>query len=845
VDEFADMYAQTLTYGMFAARVEMPDHAHFDRLSANRYLPQTNPFLQNFFWQIAGPMLPDTVAWLVDDLAQLLALADMGEVLRSFGKRTKQEEPIIHFYETFLREYDPKLRQQRGVYYTPEPVVDYIVRSLDQILQTYFNRPLGLADPDTLILDPATGTGTFLYFIMQHIHDKLHQMGMGGAWNEYVGEKLLPRLFGFELLMAPYAVAHLKLGLLLRELGYNFGSNERLNLFLTNALDPAVKDALPMGFAGMISTEGRAAARVKTEEPIMVILGNPPYSVSSSNKSEYIDKLMKIYKKAVRRERNIQPLSDDYIKFIRYAHDRIERTGYGVVGMITNHTYLNGLIHRGMREELMKSFSHIYVLDLHGSALLGLQTPDGDKDENVFDIRQGVAIVFLIKKPNSQTSTVYHSEMWGKRDKKYLALYETQVDSTPWRQLAPDKPYYFFTPKNFELREEYEPYVSVSRLFNSSTTGFATHRDKFAIGFTLAELQQKIHHFRSNSVSDDDLLQWYGLRDTRDWKLTKARSNLKNDGNWDNHFQRCAYRPFDQRDIYYSSHVVEFTRLNLMQNLQQENLALIASRLVKGESPQHFHVTNVPTEKIFISSKTSNNAFVHPLYLYTTPETTRGTLFATTETTREPNLAPDFVRAVGEKLELAYEIPPLGTPFVPSDASATTFTPEDLFFYIYALFHSPTYRTRYAEFLKIDFPRVPLTSNIGLFRRLAQLGYELTQLHLLQSRVVNQLVTSFPIGGDNMVTKPTYKPSHTDKTGTAVAGRVYINKTQYFEGIKPTVWEFQIGGYQVLHKWLKDRKKRQLSFDDVYHYQRVVVALQETIRLMAAVDTAIPTWPIS
>ena len=395
--QFADMYAQTITYGLFAARVRVANGQNFTREKAAWNLPKTNPFLRRLFNQIAGPGLDDRIAWLVDALAHLLARADMAEILRDFGRRTRQEDPVVHFYETFLRAYDPQTRKARGVYYTPEPVVSYIVRSLDHIVKTRFDRPLGLADTNTLVLDPAVGTATFLYFVIQQIHETVAGTVGKGAWSSYVAEKLLPRVFGFELLMAPYAVAHMKLGILLQETGYDFTGDQRLGIYLTNALGEAITQASTLGFARFITDEANAAAEVKRDRPIMVVLGNPPYSVSSANKGEHIEKLMERYKTAVRGERNIQPLSDDYIKFIRFAHDRIERTGHGVIGMITNHSYLSGLIHRGMREELMKTFDEIYVLNLHGNALMGETAPDGGPDGNVFDIRQGVAIVFMIK----------------------------------------------------------------------------------------------------------------------------------------------------------------------------------------------------------------------------------------------------------------------------------------------------------------------------------------------------------------------------------------------------------------------------------------------------------------
>ena len=840
--QFADMYAQTITYGLFAARIRVANGQNFTREKAAWNLPRTNPFLRRLFNEIAGPDLDDRIAWLVDDLAYLLARADMAEILRDFGKRTRQEDPVVHFYETFLAAYDPRERIRRGVYYTPEPVVSYIVHSLNHIVKTRFGRPLGLADTNTLILDPAAGTATFLYFVIQQIHETLTGMGQAGAWNDYVENHLLPRVFGFELLMAPYAVAHMKLGILLQETGYDFTGDQRLGIYLTNTLEEAITQAETLGFARFITEEANAAAEVKRDRPIMVVLGNPPYSVSSANKGDHIEQLMDRYKAAVRSERNIQPLSDDYIKFIRFAHDRIERTGYGVIGMITNHTYLSGLIHRGMREELIRAFDEIYLLNLHGNALLGETAPDGGKDENVFDIRQGVAIALFVKRPAqtsevSETSEVYYADLWGLREGKYRYLLENGVSTTEWQRLEPVSPYFFFVPKDFDLLGEYDRGWSAPEVFPLYSTGFATHRDHFVIDFSDAALQERIARFRDPVYSDDEVREQFGLRDTRDWQLSSARQTLQDDADWQNYFTQCLYRPFDVRHIFYSSHIVEYPRLKVMRHLQKRNLAIATSRIIKGEDPKHIFVSATPLEKIFLSSKTSNNAFVFPIYVYTTPEDTEGTLFATEEVTREPNLSPKFIAAVKEKL---------GLDFVPDGKGdlQTTFGPEDIFHYAYAVFHSPTYRERYAEFLKIDFPRLPLTSDRTLFKALAERGEELAALHLMESPVLNQLITRFPATGSNEVVKVRYVEPRQDENGNEVPGRVHINKTQYFEGIEPDVWVFQIGGYQVLHKWLKDRKGRKLSFDDLFHYQKIVVALKETMRLMEEIDGLIPAWPI-
>ena len=824
---FADMYAQTITYGLFAARVRAPGGRGFTRQQAAWNLPKTNPFLRDLFHEIAGPDLPQEIAWAVDDLAHLLARADMSEVLRDFGKATKQEDPIVHFYETFLAHYNPRMRQRRGVYYTPEPVVSYIVRSIDHLLKTRFDRPMGLADEGVMILDPACGTGTFLYFVIQEIHATVVRERGEGAWNSYVREKLLPRIFGFELLMAPYAIAHMKLALQLQELGYDFEGEERLGIYLTNSLEEAITKAETLGFARFISEEADAAAEIKKEKPIMVVLGNPPYSVSSANKGEHIERLMQRYKEAVRDERAIIALSDDYIKFIRFAHDRIERTGYGIVGMITNHSYLSGLIHRGMREELLKSFDEIYLLNLHGNALMGEKAPDGGPDENVFDIRQGVATSLHVKLPRRAAATqVNYADLWGLRRDKYRYLAAEDVATVRWARLQPEESvYHFLVPKDFALATEWEKAVGMPDIFRSKVSGIKTHRDALMIDF---ERQTLIERFTDIAGDADQglLRERYRIRDTRYWTLASARQHIRSDGVAEL-VERCLYRAFDWRFLYYNRHIIERgdSRWPVMQHMLRPNKALLALRRIREEDYRHFLVANCVVNKDAVSIR--DNCVVFPLYSYAQGQDSVSTLFGAQEAPRDPNLTAEFVGRVSSTLVL---------DFIPDGKGdlESTFGPEDIFHYAYAIFHSPTYRERYAEFLKIDFPRLPLTSDLGLFRALAKRGEELVALHLMESPTVDHLITTFPITGSNEVEKVRY----------AEPGRVFINKTQYFEGVEREVWGFHIGGYQVLHKWLKDRKGRTLSYDDVTHYGKIVVALKETMRLMGEIDEVIPSWPI-
>ncbi|MBU2610506.1 MAG: N-6 DNA methylase, partial [Chloroflexi bacterium] len=778
--------------------------------------------------------------------------ADFASILSDFGKRTRTEDPVVHFYETFLSVYDPKLRASRGVYYTPEPVVQFIVHSVDWILKNRFGRTWGLADQNVKILDPATGTATFLYYVIQSIHEEVTRRGQAGAWPAK-SKELLRRVFGFELLMAPYVVSHLKLGLLMQGLGAPLSPNERLQVYLTNTLEEGTTRAETIeGLGYYIAEEASQAARVKKQEDIMVVLGNPPYSANSANLGKWISDQIRenYYPRDEIKEQNPKLLLDDYVKFIRFAQWRIEKTGHGILGFITNHSYLDNPTFRGMRQHLMRSFDEIYVLDLHGNSMKKEHTPEGGKDENVFDIQQGVAILLAVKHAGqtsevSKTSEVYHASLWGLRDEKYAFLQASDVAQVAWTELQPEKPFYLFIPQNVNTLAEYKQGWKVTEIFVINSTGIKTHRDHFVLDFDQSLLKRRIHQFRDLSLSDADIIRTYELPDTRDWKLTERRRSLAKIEDWQKPFNKCLYRPFDIRSIYFHPDVIELPRQEVMRNLLENNLCLIANRQVRLPEVQHFLVSDTLVE--FHVLETANAAMVvMPLYLYTTPEETTGTLFAQSETTRKANLAPAFVKAMEEKLGMKF-VEDCGDVTVTSQVtvtSPTSFTPEDVFHYAYAVFHSPTYRQRYAEFLKIDFPRLPLTSDKKLFAKLVAKGAELVALHLLKSPKVDDFITTYPVAGSNAVEKVQFSPLLPGEGPGVRFGHVWINPSQYFGGVPEEVCEFKVGGYQVCEKWLKDRKGRVLSGEDIRHYQRVVVALKETLRLMKEIDQTIPKWPL-
>lgn len=852
-EQFADMYAQTIAYGLFAARCTNSTGKDFTRQNAAYLLPKTNPFLRKLFNHIAGPDLDDRIAWLVDDLAQVLAQADMASILQDFGKRTAKEDPVVHFYETFLTAYDPKVREMRGVYYTPEPVVSYIVRSIDHLLKTRFSRPQGLMDANALVLDPAVGTATFLYMVINEIHDAIVSQGQKGLWNDYVAEKLLPRIFGFELLMAPYAVAHLKLGLLLQETGYQFKSDQRLGIYLTNTLEEAIKRADTL-FARWITEEANAASEIKKEKPIMVVLGNPPYQGISANSSvrEFMDpktgkrkrkltwigelidgvfdkdgkEIVSGYKRVNGKplgERNPKWLQDDYVKFIRFGQWRLERTGQGILGFITNHAYLDNPTFRGMRQSLMNTFAHIYILNLHGNVKKKEIAPDGGKDENVFDIQQGVAIGIFVNEPGKDgAAKVHYADIWGPQEAKYCALSEADVSSTNWLELKPSSPFYLFVPQNEVLRSEYEAGWKITDIFHTNSVGIVTSRDHFVIDFCQETLRERITTFRDTALDNDEVKQNFGLEDKEGWTISDGRKAVGQDKNWERGFTKCLYRPFDIRPIFYHKAVIERHRPEVMHHmLAGRNIGLVTVRQVAEGIFNHVFVShNIVESRISLSNK--GIGFLFPLYLYPAEGEMQF------EEGHRVNLNPEFIKAISDKL---------GLKFVEDGKGdlEETFGPEDVLDYTYAVFHSPTYRSRYAEFLKIDFPHLPLTSNKELFKALASKGNELVAMHLMESPALNNLITKYPVPGSNLVGKVTYVEPEC---------RVYINKSQYFEGVSPEVWYFHIGGYQVCQKWLKDRKGRTLTYDELTHYQKVVVALKETIRLMDEIDALIPGWPI-
>ncbi len=688
-ERFADLYAQTITYGLFAARMKIQNG--FKRETAWKFIPESLPLLKEIFYSMTGPHFPESLIWIVDEISQLLEKAEISSILKEFKTTRWEEDPVIHFYETFLTTYNPKERERLGVYYTPLPVVSYIVRSIHKLLKTKFAKSEGLATKDVTLLDPAAGTLTFVVQAIKQVQKELEEKKKKGLIKPYIEEHILPHFHAFEILVAPYTVGHFKVSMVLEEMGYRFKEDERFKFYLTNTLE--MKEPGEISFLIDLTREGQEAKRIKEEVPILVVLGNPPYSVSSENKSDFIENLMDDYKEDVRNERNIQPLSDDYIKFIRFAHWKIAQAGKGILGFITNNSYLSGIIHRGMRRKLLETFDEIYMLNLHGSSRIGEKTPEGGKDENVFDIKQGVAIALYVKlqKPEKEKKS-YYADLWGlRKENKYPYLLNNDVKTTKWQKLKPDAPYYFFVPKDFALQEEYEKFWKVTEIFSECSFGVTTARDHFVVGFTNEEIIQRVRVF-TGDLSDDLVKQGLKLKDTGTWKLAQAKQRIRDQRHEDN-IHRYAYRPFDNRWIYYDSSLIERDRKEIMKHIiNRENLGLNLTRRLRDPVWRHVYVSSLVTDKTLLSSR--DNCYFFPLYLYLDEPvgaTHELPLRKTSQAKRIPNFTSKSLQAIRESL-------------------GSMPTPEEIFYYIYAVLYSPTYRKRYEEFLKIDFPRIPLPS---------------------------------------------------------------------------------------------------------------------------------------
>lgn len=817
--QFADLYAQTITYGLFAARTRA--NGEFNRRLAFDFIPNTIGILRDVFRFISLEEPPKSLQIIVEDIAELLQVTDVKKILHEYYSTGKGKDPIIHFYETFLSTYDPEIRERRGVYYTPEAVVGYIVRSIHSILKTHFGLSDGLASPEVKLLDPAGGTLTFPAAAI-HLAAKefITKYGEGGL-HHWIKNHILQDFYAFELMMAPYAIGHLKIGFILDELSYNLADDERFKLYLTNTLEMEEIKQISIPGVSSLSEESHLAGKVKKEQPILVILGNPPYSGISSNVNDWTEKLLKedidgcqSYYKVDGEplvEKNPKWLQDDYVKFLRFAQWKIQKSGFGIVGMITNHGYLDNPTFRGMRQSLMKTFDEIYILDLHGNSLKRETTPEGSKDENVFDIRQGVAIALFVKNEEKKESFVYHADLYGLRQEKYDWLDQNEFLKENYLPVKPQTPYYFLGKHDTETIKKYLDWKKIVEIFPLNGVGMTTARDNFVIDFDRVTLENRIRLFKNSKFDDEELHNFFQINKKKGWNIRRAWNMLQrfNDSELKTLIYPVSYRPFDNRYIFWHDSVVWRKVKRVTKHMLEDNIGLLTTRF-QFKKDITWSCAFISENIIDINHLQSpGTAQLFPLYRY--PDKNKKDLFSQHQTEKESNIP----QSLFDKLAAAY---------------GQKATPEDILFYIYGVLYSNIYRETYAEFLKIDFPRVPFISDYDLFIKMGKLGKELAALHLLKSSELDSPIAKYQGSGDNdRIEKVTYKEDEQ---------RIFINKEKYFEGVTPEVWNYHIGGYQVLHKYLKDRKDRMM--DDAPRYCRIVTALYKTIEIQKQIDKIYP-----
>lgn len=857
IEGFTDTFAQTLAYGLFLAKLNLKNEDRISLRNIDLHIPDSFSLIKNIvsFLKYINKERYSKALWIVEELLSIINNIDLASIQDdlNFSKTRKKEDvefkdPFIYFYENFLSEYNPSLRKSRGVYYTPHSVVKFIISSIDDVLkdEEIFNFKNGIADHENVtFLDFATGTGTFLLEILEQINAKF-------PFNKPEGNQLIKKhinnLFGFEFLISPYVISHLKLSQFLKENG--FDEFERLNIYLTNTLED--KEPQRSLFVPELSSEGKLAKNVKRDQKILVITGNPPYSGHSSNahiqfqtetktfksgKSKrinrkydtWIGKLIKEYyqiEKVPISETNSKWLQDDYVKFIRFAQYKIDQSKEGIVAIITNHSFLDNPTFRAMRYSLMKSFDQIHIIDLHGNSKRKEETSDGSKDENVFDIQQGVCISIMIKKQGLK-KIVRKADFWGDRDTKINLLLSSNLNKIQWQLIKPSEPFYLFSHQDSKLKKVYEKWISINDIFQKSSIGIVTARDKLTIQFKEKDIKKIVNDFVK--LPTEEARDKYQLgKDARDWSIEMAKNDLKLSGLKNDNFNKILYRPFDIRYTYYTGNSRGFQcmpRREIMSNFNQKNFALITSRIVKGNSFNHVFVTQKISDGALLATNTASSSKVFPLFIFkekSIPKLNNNYLsepeipYTSHESEKNiqekfENFKPKFRKSINSKYKMV-------------------FTPEQIFSYIYGILHSSTYRKKYSDFLKIDFPRIPLLDDIDLFTKISELGQELINAHLMDIIPQNDIGEKYDgeVGCDNI--------EQVEFRMVNNIGRVYINKTNFFEPIPKEVYEFYIGGYKVIEKYLKERKGRNLDIDEIDNIKNISKIIAYTIKKMNEID---------
>ena len=882
-DSFADMYAQTIAYGLLSARITDPSKKTVDDFTSHM---RTSPFLRELMetflkvggrkGKTGGPGI-DFDELGVGDVIQLLDNVNIEAVLRDFGDKNQQEDPVMHFFEGFLHAYDKKIRKDRGVFYTPQPIVSFIVRSVHELLQTEFGLIDGLADvttwgemlgrhagltiplltdlpgekryvsrdePFVQILDPATGTATFIVEVIEVIfqtvtvkwkRQKLSDKQINKAWNEYVPKHLLPRLHAFELMMAPYAIAHMKVSLKLAETGYLFDTDDRARVYLANALEPWVIQPNLLGFDAL-ANEAAAVNEIKLRKKFTVILGNPPYSGHSLNNQVawIVDKIHE-FKRGypdLQKPGQSKWLQDDYVKFLRYSDWQLSLSSVGVIGFITNNAWLDNPTFKGMRKHFLNFFDQISILDLHGNANKSERSIDGGADKNVFEIKQGVSISFLLRNLNHEIKAnrlVSRSDIFGSKLSKFEILEKNTIKEIPCKKFLPLPPELIFSDIDSDLKSEYDAYIPISKIMGENgdpAPGIVTTHDDFAISFSKKDQIDKIQLFL-NTKTETDARNNFKLCSQSQWIYKDAKQALQT-SDWRKQLREILYRPFDTRWTVYNRYVSVHRRERVSTHLLSgSSIALITcrQRSVQDEWAQVF-CTTLPIESTSISNKTKEINYVFPLWL-TNPESINKI---------QPNLSPNSLRSISESTGLSL-INLKNDEVIDFGDLVSTFGPRDIFNFVYAILHSHSYRNRYKDFLKSDFPRIPMACDKELFCLLAKKGRELSCLHLLDLPKSSAPIAVFTGSRDPFIEKISWSKN-----------TVWLDKSETigFQGVHENVWNFHVGGYQVCEKWLKDRKGRTLSLNEITHYENIVYSLSYSILIMSEIDEAIDKnggWP--
>ena len=830
ISEFADAFAQTLGYGTLLARLNNEGQEEITLDNAKNFIPDSFTLigeLVRFIDELKEEPYRE-IGWIVEAILSVVNNLNLCEIKQSLNyykasteeeKELYEKDPFIYFYENFLNAYDPQQRKQRGVYYTPAPVVNFIVRGIDDMLKDKFDLHTGLADSRVTALDFACGTGTFLLETMKQI---FHNSDKNLA-RKVLDEHICQNIFGFEYLVAAYTVAHLKLSQYLSKEGIPLGKQQRLKIYLANTLENFNMSELEDNedyILRRLNEEGKEAQKIKDKD-ILVIMGNPPYAGHSLNKGAWISEKIERYKYIDGKplEENFSKwLQDDYVKFICFAEEKMMKAKEGIVGIITNHSFLDNITFQGMRNSLLQTFDQIYVLDLHGNSRRKIVSPTGVKDENIFDIMQGVSISFFIKKPGIEKKFC-HAEIWGSRETKYRTSVRSTYKGIEWTNLKNSTAPYLFKPFNSSLHEIYKSFWGITDIFLENSTGIVTKRDSLAFQFKKRDLENIIRHLLT--LTPAQIREEYSdcNWDSRDGKAEFVYDSLKKIGYNKDLFKKCLYRPFDNRWTYYnkkSKGLIGWPVYDIMRHMiRGKNLALISVKQIAEKIYNHAFITETITEsRITLSNK--GVAYLFPLYLYAPdkdgklPKNMKEVYGVTNPFVKKEvieNIYPDFRKEINKKYN---EI----------------FTAEKIFFYIYAILHSPYYREKYQEFLRIEFPRIPFPDDKESFLKLSILGEQLKQAHLLEK--IPNLPISYEGEGDDKITKIIYF----DK-------KLHINPNQFFTPIEPEVWNFHIGGYQVLKKYLQERKKRKLPFlswDEIEHVKKIVASLTATRTLMERID---------